>query len=72
MNRQNEALHLLEVAERDTPTCDACGSPTVAVARDGALWLECATLQGGRSVLRRVASLDFPSAHVRTLVAEAV
>lgn len=37
-------LHLVHVAERQTPCC-TCGEPMLATGRDGALVLECASLR---------------------------
>jgi hypothetical protein len=60
---------LLEREEREEPFCQ-CGAPTVPVARDGALWLECSSLQQPKSRLRRLATLDFEVEHTRRVITE--
>jgi hypothetical protein len=62
-----EALERIERAARDTPFCD-CGEPTLAVGREGGVWLECRSLQTSRrSVLRRILSGE-GLVHTRRLV----
>jgi hypothetical protein len=57
----------IEDAMRAAPFC-ACGSWTVVVADGDRIRLECSTLQEPRSVLRRLASLDFGGHIARTIV----
>ena len=71
MADQSWALEQLERAERDTPTCRACGERTVPVAHDdGSVWLECAALGQRKPALRRLLSLEFIVGHTRQLILE--
>jgi hypothetical protein len=64
-------LNLVEDAERELRFC-ACGAHMVVVARDGALWYECAGRQEPRvGFLARLASLDWLTGHDRRLLLEA-
>ncbi len=63
-------LDVLEQAQLKTPFCAVCMSPTSPVARDGAIWLECASLQEDRTFLRKLLALDFGAAHTRRLILE--
>jgi hypothetical protein len=64
-----EPLELVERAARELPLCQLCGAPTVPVARDGVLWLECSDLGQSRSRLRRLLALDF-AGHTRQVLAD--
>jgi len=66
----DQALELIEASLRDTPACD-CGELTRPVDRDGAIWLECASLGTSRGALRRLFTLDFAATHVRRLIVDA-
>ena len=60
----------IERATEARPTCP-CGWHTTAVWRDGAVWLECASLttpEGG--TLRRFVSALTGPTHVRTRIAD--
>lgn len=63
-------IDLIDQAQRDLPYC-ACGRHTTALWRDGAVWLECASLGESREGLGRriVASLTAPT-HTRMRVTE--
>jgi hypothetical protein len=56
------AVELLEQAERDTPTC-ACGLHTLPVAREGGVWLACASQVEPKGPFRRLVTLDFAGGH---------
>jgi len=61
-------LHLVDEAQRETPSC-TCGAPMVPADRDGGLWLECsARLRPGEGLLARLASLDWLAGHRRRLI----
>jgi hypothetical protein len=68
MEDQAWVLTLLETAQRDRPTCEACYAPTTPVARDGALWLECSTIQRPRPLIRRLLNPTGP--HTQRLLLE--
>lgn len=70
MEEQTRVLEVLELAQRETPFCGACGSPTLPVARGGSLWLECASAQEDRPFLRRLLSLEFAAGHTRRVILE--
>jgi hypothetical protein len=63
-------IDLIDQAQHDVPFC-SCGRHTTAVWRDGAVWLECASLGESREGLIRriVASLAAPM-HARMRVVE--
>ncbi len=63
MLNNDRALDLIEGATRANPSC-WCGSHTVAVAREGGIWLSCATLAQRKPRLRRLLSLDLMGAHL--------
>jgi tRNA(Ile2) C34 agmatinyltransferase TiaS len=63
MNHPN-VIELAEQAVRTEPHCPVCGEPTMVVGRDSGLWLECASLRPGKSLFRRLVTLD-ASAHTR-------
>jgi hypothetical protein len=63
------ALELLEREEREEPFC-SCGAPTVPVARDGALWLECASFRRPKSLVHRLLHLDFSAGHTHRIITE--
>lgn len=65
----DRAVELIEGAVRAEPYC-WCGSHTVAVARDGGVWLSCATLTRPRPRLRRLLALDLISAHLDRLLVD--
>ena len=65
------ALERIESAERENPVC-VCGRHTVATARNGAIWLECASLAEARGMLERVMSLDLAIGHTRQLIIDAL
>ena len=70
MHDKAHVLDVLEQAQRKAPFCKACTSPTTPVARDGAIWLECASLQEDRPFLRKLLSLDFGAGHTRRVILE--
>ncbi len=60
-----QALEEIERAQRERPFC-ACGQPTRPVARDGGVWLECASLQASAgNRLTHLAALRGPFEHTR-------
>lgn len=61
------AVELVEQAEKETRLC-ACGQPVGPVARQGGVWLACASLAQPKGVLRRLATLDFPIRHTNHLI----
>jgi hypothetical protein len=64
-------LERLEREERETPFC-GCGTATMAVARDGVLWLECSSLTPRKPLIRRLLTLDLEIGHTRhPIVADA-
>jgi hypothetical protein len=64
MPDHHTTLELLELAERDTPSCTACGAPTVLAARgDGTIWLQCPEFDEERSPLRH--ALAVAGSHYR-------
>jgi hypothetical protein len=63
-----DTLELVERAARELPLCQLCGAPTVPVARDGVLWLECSSLHESKSRLQRLLTLDL-AGHTRRAVA---
>jgi hypothetical protein len=65
MFTNQQLLERIEDAERLTPFCDQCGSPTVVVERDRALVLECSALAHRPSRLRSLLTLDFASLHTQ-------
>ena len=70
MHDTAHVLDVLEQAQRRTPFCETCTSPAVPVARDGAIWLECTSLQEDRSLLKRL--LDPAILHTRRVIVEDV
>ncbi|MDQ2959530.1 MAG: hypothetical protein M3R48_00550 [Candidatus Dormibacteraeota bacterium] len=63
-----KAVALIERAERERPCCD-CGQPMVSVARDGGMWLECASRQGpASSSVRRLLAALTTANHSRRLI----
>ena len=65
------ALEAIERAERSTPFC-TCGEPTSPVGRDGAVWLQCISLNDepkGGPVARLLRAITEP-AHVREVIIE--
>jgi hypothetical protein len=64
----HKAVDLIEQHHRDRPFCAACASPTVTIARHGAIWLECSTLGEPKSTLRRLFSLDALEGHTREMI----
>lgn len=62
-----QAVEIIEAASREIPTCD-CGAPTIVNDHDGAIFVECSTLENRPGGLRRILHLDFPTAHVRRVV----
>ena len=69
MFNNQDLLERIEDAERVSPFCDQCGSPTVVVERDEILWLECSTLADRRGGLRSLLTLDFASRHTQREIA---
>ena len=59
-------LDALDQAERTTPFCHRCGAPMLPVAKGRSLWLECATTQGERPLIRRILDAD----HTRRIVVD--
>lgn len=65
------SLLAIEQAQRETPFCVVCGSPTIPVARGNEVWLRCSEEQRKSSILRRLTSLEFVGGHTRRLVIKA-
>lgn len=65
MSEQSRAVELIELSERDQPRCEACGAPTMPVARAGMIWLECSAANRATSRLRRLIALDGLTGHTR-------
>jgi hypothetical protein len=65
---QTRVLEALELAQRTAPFCGRCGQPTRPVARGASLWLECPTLQGERSLVRRLFDADLGIGHTRRAI----
>jgi len=64
-------MHLVEDAERARPYC-FCGAHMIARERDGALRLECAApRKARRSLLARLATLDWLDIHDSRLIIDA-
>ena len=63
-------IDTIERAHDAVPFC-ACGSHTTPVYRDGAVWLECATLgrSADRWIHRAIAAVTSPM-HTKTLVVD--
>jgi hypothetical protein len=70
MNTNQDLLERIEDAHRFSPFCDQCGSPTVVVERDDALWLECSSLAHPQGRLRSLLTLSFASVHTQRPIAE--
>jgi hypothetical protein len=62
-------LEMMELAEADVPFCP-CGARTIPVARNDALWLECASLAEDKPFLTRLITLEFLFGHTRRLITE--
>jgi hypothetical protein len=72
MDDRGTVLEQIEQAQRDVPTCETCGEPTVPVAHDsGSIWLECTTLHRPQGTLRRLLALDLVAGHTRRRIAGA-
>jgi hypothetical protein len=69
--QDTSTLFAIELAARETPVCELCASPTVPVAVGDEVWLRCIEDQANKSLLSRLASLRFGSAHTRRLVVRA-
>lgn len=67
---QTRSLEALDLAQRRTPFCAACGAPMVPVARGHALWLECPSAQTDMPSLRRLLRSAFGQVHTRRPVIE--
>ncbi len=70
MNTNRRIVDMIEQANDAEPYC-SCGRHTTPVARDGAVWLECASLAHrphGR--LRRVVAALTAPAHTRTRIVD--
>ena len=65
------SLLAIEQAQRETPFCVVCGSPTIPVARGDEVWLRCSEDQGKSSILRRLTSIEFVGGHTRRLLIKA-
>jgi hypothetical protein len=65
------SLVAIEQAQRETPTCVLCGSPTIPIARGDEVWLRCSEDQRKTSFLRRLTSLEFVGGHTRQLLIKA-
>jgi len=64
---RTRALEALDLAQRATPFCDRCGQPMLPVARGASsLWLECASLQHDRPLVRRLLGVD----HDRRIISD--
>jgi hypothetical protein len=64
------AIERIERAERETPYCE-CGQPMVAIAHDGAIWLECTSLEcrSGNAFVRLLSAI-VSGGHDRQLIVE--
>jgi hypothetical protein len=65
MFTNDKLVDQIENAQRLAPYCDQCGSPTVIVERDDALWLECSALTHRQGRIRSFLALGFASLHLR-------
>ena len=65
MFKNETVVERIEDAMRAAPFCRYCWSHTTVVERDGALWLECSTLEHRQTSLRSLVTLDFPSRHTQ-------
>lgn len=65
---ESPLLLAIEQAERETPVCVLCASPTIPVAVNGEVWLRCSEDQRKRSLLSRLMSLELGGAHTRRLL----
>lgn len=70
MFTNQDLLERIEAAERTTPFCDQCGSPTTVTERDHALWLECSSLPHRRRGLQALLHLDFAGLHTSRTIAD--
>ena len=70
MQHDRSIIDIIERAHDASPFC-ACGSHTTPVFRDGAVWLQCATLDrpADRWLQRVVAAVTSPM-HTRTPVVD--
>ena len=69
MSRQTKIVETIERAERESPICPQCHEPTVAVWRDGAMWLVCTSLSEPKSALRRLLTIDPVAWHTNRPIA---
>jgi hypothetical protein len=67
----DNSLLAIEQAQRETPICVVCGSPTIPVARGDEVWLRCSEDQRKSSFFRRLTSFEFVGGHTRRLVIKA-
>lgn len=68
--RENQhAVELIEAAENGSPYC-LCGSHMLAVARDGQVWLECASQNEERTGLGALLSRLTAFSHSRRMIME--
>jgi len=62
------ALEIIEQESRDHPYCAACGEPTLPVARNGVIWLECRSWTDRKSRLARI--IAFQAGHTRRVLVD--
>lgn len=71
MNNERQVVDLIERANDAQPACP-CGRHTTPVWRDGAVWLECASLsQSHDGFLQRVIATMTAPAHTRVRIVDA-
>jgi len=68
---EDSNLIAIEQAQRETPVCELCDSPTIPVAHGDEVWLQCVEDRQEKSMLRRLISLEFAGAHTRRLIVRA-
>ena len=71
MTDNRQIVELIERANDAEPAC-ACGRHTTPVWRDGAVWLECASLSEPRDgVIRRLVAAITAPAHTHARIVDA-
>ena len=71
MNNNRQIVDLIERANDAQPACP-CGGHTTPVWRDGAVWLECASLSQPRDgFLQRIYAVVTALAHTRARIVDA-
>ena len=67
---EDRTRETIEQAVIDHPYCDACGAPTMPVAKGDEIWLACSVAQTPKPILRRIFSFEPLVGHTRHLMLE--